>query len=236
MNKSKERQQEETKNTNREERGEGDEGAAQKETTGEAGSRKEEGTVSRTGASGARKKPRGNQTPWTGTPGGTQWQADNGTEPGLEHPGKKGTRIGTSGAEALDGNIRGRSGPGLERPGLHQGEEATAARKGKENMNKSNEQRREDTKKKSCDEGGEGEERVQAQPATQEGERRKAWWLGLEHPGPERSHTALGPPGLEHPGGRQRTRARSPDWNIRGRTCRPATGPPGLEHQGGRSP
>ena len=39
------------------------------------------------------------------------------------------------GAEALDWNIRGRSGPGLERPGLQKKEEATEARNGMENMN-----------------------------------------------------------------------------------------------------
>ena len=83
MNKSKERKGEEKKNTNREERREGDEGAAQKETTGEAGVREKEGTVSRTGASGARKKPHGNGAPWTGVPGGTQWQADKRKELGL---------------------------------------------------------------------------------------------------------------------------------------------------------
>ena len=63
MNKSKERRGEETKNKNREERREGDEGAAQKETTGDAGRRKKEGTVPRTGASGARKKPHSNGAP-----------------------------------------------------------------------------------------------------------------------------------------------------------------------------
>ena len=169
MNKSKERKGEETKNTNREERGGGDEGAAQEETTGEAGSRKKGRTVSRTGASEARRKPRGKGAPWTGTTGGTQWQAEKRTEPALEHPGKKRTRTGTSGAKALDWNIQGRRDSQLDCPGLHQEEEATATRKAKENMNKSKERRRENTKKKRRDEGGEGEERVQRQPAKQEG-------------------------------------------------------------------
>ena len=88
---------EETKNENRDERREGDEGAAEKETTGEAGRRKKVGTVPRTGASGVRKKPHSSKAPWAGTSGGTQWQADKRTEPGLEHPGKKRTRTGTSG-------------------------------------------------------------------------------------------------------------------------------------------
>ena len=39
--------------------------------------------------------------------------------------------------EALDWNVRGRSGPGLERPGLHKEGEAVATGKGKEEMNKS---------------------------------------------------------------------------------------------------
>ena len=50
--------------------------------------------------------------------------------------------------EALDWNVRGRSGPGLERPGLRKEEEAAAAGKGKEDMSKSKEQWRERTQKK----------------------------------------------------------------------------------------
>ena len=50
--------------------------------------------------------------------------------------------------EALDWNVRGRSGPGLERPGLQKEEEAAAAGKGKENMNKSKERWRGRTRKK----------------------------------------------------------------------------------------
>ena len=60
------------------------------------------------------------------------------------------------GAEALYGNIRGSSGPGLEGPGLHKEEEAAAARKG--NENKSKERMREGTKNINGDEGGERDE------------------------------------------------------------------------------
>ena len=69
-------------------------------------------------------------------------------ELGLEHPGKQLTRTGTSGgAVALDWNIRGRDGPGQERPGLQKEEEAAAARSGKENTNKSKKQWRERTRR-----------------------------------------------------------------------------------------
>ena len=81
MNKNKERMGEETKNKNSYERREGDEGAAQKETTGKAGRRKKIGAVPQTGTSGARKKPHSNGAPLTGTPGGMQWQVDKRTEP-----------------------------------------------------------------------------------------------------------------------------------------------------------
>ena len=47
----------------------------------------------------------------------------------------------------MDPNIRGRSGPGLERPGLKKEEEAAAARSGKESMNKSKERWRERTRR-----------------------------------------------------------------------------------------
>ena len=68
-----------------------------------------------------------------------------------------GTQTGTSGeethpdwnirgAEALDSNTRGRSGPGLERPGQHEVEDPAAARKCKENVNNSKERMREVTK------------------------------------------------------------------------------------------
>ena len=76
---------------------------------------------------------------------GEEGGADKSMEPGLKHPGRKCTRTGTFGAAALDWNIRGAYGPGLERPGLHQGEEATAAgKKGEENKNKGKMGRRED--------------------------------------------------------------------------------------------
>ena len=76
MNKNKERIGEETKNMNRYERREGDEGAAQKKTTGKARDRKKVGTVPRTGASGARKKPHSNGPRGLEHQGGVQWQAD----------------------------------------------------------------------------------------------------------------------------------------------------------------
>ena len=98
---------EETKNESRDERREGDEGAAQKETAGGAGRRKKVGTLPRTGVSGVRKKPHSNGAFWTGTSGGSKWQADKRTEPGLEHPGKKRTRLEHLGGET----------PRLEHPG-----------------------------------------------------------------------------------------------------------------------
>ena len=85
--------------------------------------------------------------------------------PGLEHRGGSGKRTNTwnpdwniRGAEALDRNVRGRSGPGLERPGLRKEEDTATERSGEENMNKSKEQMRKDTKNKSREAGGEGEE------------------------------------------------------------------------------
>ena len=138
MNKSNERMGEETKIMNRDERREGDEGAAQKETTSKARRRRKVGMVPRTGTSGARKKPHSNGAPWTGTSGGTQRQADKRTEPGLEHPGKnvpagnRATRTGTSGGQKPGTGTTGEeaSGPGKERPGLlHNEEEAAVARK-----------------------------------------------------------------------------------------------------------
>ena len=127
MNKSKERTGEETKNMNRDERREGDEGAPQKEATAKANRRTKLGTVPRTGTSGAREKQRSNGPPRTGTSGGTQWQADKHKESGLEHPeknvqaGTRATKSGTSGGQkprggpkhpgkkqvALDWSVRG---------------------------------------------------------------------------------------------------------------------------------
>ena len=115
------------------------------------------------------------------------------------------TRTGTSGeetppdwnirgAEARDLNIPGRSGPGLELPGLHKEEEAAAARNGKGNMNKSQERSRERTRRTRVGKR-EQKERKEKQTST--------WNLdwnsrgtnahGLEHPGG-------GGPGLELPG------------------------------------
>ena len=81
-------------------------------------------------------------------------------ETGQERPEKKRTRTGISGGRRsrTGRKIRGRSGPGLERPGL-QKEEAAAARHGKENMNKSDEGWRGDMRSKSRQEGGEGTDR-----------------------------------------------------------------------------
>ena len=73
--------------------------------------------------------------------------------------------------------IRGRSGPGLERPGL-QKEEAAAARYGKESMNRSDEGWRGDMRCKSCQEGGEGTDR-QGKKAN-EGGGAKDWKTGAQ--------------------------------------------------------
>ena len=87
-------------------RREGNEGVAQKETTGKARRKEKVGTVPRTGTTEARKKQHSSGAPWAGTSGGTQWQADKRTEPGLEHPGKKvpagnrATRTGSSGGRS----------------------------------------------------------------------------------------------------------------------------------------
>ena len=92
-------------------------------------------------------------------------------ELGRERLGKQRTR----GAEAPDGNVRGRGGHGLERPrpGLQKGEGAAAARKGKENTHKSKE----------------GGQRGQEEKESGGGRRRRrrsngqAHETGLEHPG-----------------------------------------------------
>ena len=62
------------------------------------------------------------------------------------------------GAEALDWNVRGRSGPGLERPGLRKEEETVAESSGEEHMNRSKDQMRKDTTNESREAGGEGAE------------------------------------------------------------------------------
>ena len=72
-------------------------------------------------------------------------------ETGLEHPGKKRTGTGIYGGRRprTGRKIRGRSSPGLECLGLQKQEAAAVARNGKENMKKSDELWREDTKSKS---------------------------------------------------------------------------------------
>ena len=137
MNKSKEQKGEERKNKNREERREGDEGAAQKETTYEAGRRKKVGTLPRTEASGARKKPHRNKAPWTGTTRQRSAKRTSARSLDWNIRGNTHPDWNIRGAEALAWNIGGRSGPGMERLGLQKEEEATTARKGKENMNES---------------------------------------------------------------------------------------------------
>ena len=57
------------------------------------------------------------------------------------------------GAEALDWNVRGRSNPGFESPGLQKEEELAAERSGEEHMNKSKDQMRTDTKNESREAG-----------------------------------------------------------------------------------
>ena len=88
--------------------------------------------------------------------------------------------------EALDGNVWGRSGPGLERPGLHKEEEAAAARNGIENMNKSKERWRGRTRKTRA---GKREEKERKK-------KRANAWNSDEN---TRGNNA---PGLEHPRGR----------------------------------
>ena len=105
--------------------------------------------------------------------------------------------------EALDWNVRGRSGIRLVRPGLHKEGEAVAAGKGKENKHKSKERWRGRTPKERV---GKQEEKDQKEKRT------NAWnsvWNirgsnapGLEHPGG-------GSPGLEHPGKRGCIRRRT---------------------------
>ena len=84
-----------------------DEGTKERHRTRQPAEQQEEGnlgTVPRSGTSGARKKPHSNGASWTGTSGGTQWQADKHTEPGLEHPGKNetaGPRASNTGASGV---------------------------------------------------------------------------------------------------------------------------------------
>ena len=97
--------------------------------------------------------------------------------------------------EALDWNIRGRSGPGVEPPGLHKEKEAAAARKGKSNMNKSKERWRGRTRRT----------RVGKREKKERKEKRTSTWKpdwnirgrnahGLEHPvggGPRLEHLLI---------------------------------------------
>ena len=96
--------------------------------------------------------------------------------------------------EALDWNVRGRSGPGLERPGLHKEDEAVAARKGKGNKHKNKERWRWRRREKRV---GKQEEKEGKEKRT------NAWNLDWNIRGSNA-------PGLEHPG------AEALDWNIRG--------------------
>ena len=100
-------------------------------------------------------------------------------ETGLEHPGKKRTRTAVSGGRRrrTGRKIRGRSGPGLERPGLQKEEEAGVARNGKENMNKSHEWWGGEAKSKSCQEGGGGVGR-QGEKDNEGGSGTKDWKTG----------------------------------------------------------
>ena len=116
-----------------------------------------------------------------------------------------GNRTGTSGeevhtdwnmrvAEALDWNVRGRSGPGLERLGLQKEEDMATERSCEENMHKSKARWRRRTRRTIIRKREEKEKK---------GKRKNTWkpdWNirgrsahGLEHPGG-------GGPGLEHPG------------------------------------
>ena len=109
-----------------------------------------------------------------------------------------GTRTGTSGEDMhLDWNVGGRSGPGLERPGLHKEEEAAAAINGKENVNKSKERWRGRTRKTRA---GKREEKKQKKKQTNawnsDENTRGGKAPGLQHPR-GRGH------GLEHPGKRR---------------------------------
>ena len=74
-----------------------------------------------------------------------------GTSGEAEHPD---WNIGR--AEALDWNVRGRSGPGLERPGLRKEEVTVAESSSEEHMNKSKDQMRKDTTNEGREVGGEG--------------------------------------------------------------------------------
>ena len=92
--------------------------------------------------------------------------------------------------EALDWNVPGRSGPGLERPGLHKEEEAAAARDGKENMNESKERWRGRTRKTRAGKREEKESKKKRTNAWNSDENtRGSSAAGLEHPGKRRPWT-----------------------------------------------
>ena len=97
------------------------------------------------------------------------WNIRGSNAPGPEHPG--------GGGPGLD--VWGRSGPGLERPGLQKEEDTATERSGEENMNKGKEQMRKDTKNRSREAKGEGEE----------GEAAKDMEPGQEQPGKQRTRT-----------------------------------------------
>ena len=107
--------------------------------------------VPRTGASEA-TGPQGLEHP------GGSGKLRSAANPDCNVPGSTAPGWNIRGAEALDRNVRGRDRPGLECPVLQKEEGTAAARSGGENMNKSKELGREDTKNKSGEEGGEGEE------------------------------------------------------------------------------
>ena len=98
------------------------------------------------------------------------------------------------GAEALGWKVRRRSGPGLERPGQQKEEETAKERNGEENMNKSKEQMRKDTKNKRRKAGGQGEEREAA----------KHMEPGWEQPEKQRTRTGASGGGA------------APDGSVRG--------------------
>ena len=145
---------------------------------------------------------------------GEEGEADESVEPGLEHPGKKCTRTGTSGAAAPNWNVRGRYGPGLERPGLHKGEEVTeAGRKGKEKKNKGKMRRREDRPRVVK---GEGKERTESkenlQSTKEKGGRHGA--SGWDNRGPEEDTQRRGwRPGTGTSGGTQADKSTEQDWS-----------------------
>ena len=116
-----------------------------------------------------------------------------------------GTRTGPSGeakhpdwnirgVEALDWNVRGRSGPGLECPGLRKEGDTVAENSGEEHMNKSKDQMTKDTTKERREAGGEGAE----------GKAAKHVEPGREQPGKQRTRT--GTSGSEA----------ALDWSVRG--------------------